>query len=56
MYRPTYPADHPVNTSVFFQEFSDYLESLVMCNELLSICGDFITHMDVPSDADTIRL
>ena len=56
MYRPTYSADHPVNTSVFFHEFSDYLESLVMCNELLLIYGDFITHMDVPSDADTIRL
>ena len=56
VYRPKYSADHPVNTSVFFHEFSDYLESLVMSNELLLICGDFITHMDVPSDADTIRL
>ena len=56
VYRPTYSADHPVSTSVFFHEFSDYLESLVMYNELLLICGDFITHMDVPSDADTIRL
>ena len=27
-----------------------------MCNELLLICGDFNVHMDVPSDADTIRL
>ena len=27
-----------------------------MCNELLLICGDFSIHMDVPSDADTIRL
>ena len=27
-----------------------------MCNELLLICGNFITHMDVLSDADTIRL
>ena len=27
-----------------------------MCNELLLICGDLNIHMDVPSDADTIRL
>ena len=40
----------------FFHEFSVYIESLVMCNELLLICGDFNIHMDVPSDADTIRL
>ena len=45
-----------MTTSVFFHEFSDYLESLVMCNELLLICGDFNVHMDVPLDADTIRL
>ena len=56
VYRPTYSADHPVTTSVFFHEFSDYLESLVMCNELLLICGDFNIQMGVPSDADTIRL
>ena len=31
-------------------------QSLVTCNELLLICGDFNIHMDVPSDADTIRL
>ena len=45
-----------MTTSAFFQEFSFYLESLVMCNELLLICGDFNIHVDVPSDADTIRL
>ena len=56
VHRPTYSADHLVTTSVFFHEFSDYIESLVMCNELLLICGDFNIHMDVPSDADTIRL
>ena len=56
VYRPTYSAEHPVTTSVFFHEFSVYLESLVTCNELLLICGDFNFHMDVPSDADTIRI
>ena len=56
VYRPKYSAEHPVTTSVFFHEFSVYLESLVMCNELLLICGDFNIHMDVRSDADTIRL
>ena len=43
-------------TSVFFDEFSVYVESLVMCNELLLIYGDFNIHIGVPSDADTIRL
>ena len=33
VYRPTYSAEHPV-TSVFFHEFSFYLESLVTCKEL----------------------
>ena len=56
VYRPTYSADHPVTTSVFFHEFSVYLESLVLCDELLLICGDFNVHVDFPSDADTIRL
>ena len=37
VYRPTYSAQHPVTTSVFFHELSVYLESLVMCNELLLI-------------------
>ena len=56
VYRPTYSAEHPVTTSVFFHEFSVYLELLVMCNELLLICGYFNIHMEVPSNADTIRL
>ena len=55
VYRPKYSADHPVTTGVFFHEISDYLDSLAMCNELLLICGDFNIHIDVPSDADTIR-
>ena len=56
VYRPTYSAEHAVTTSVFFHKFSVYLESLVMCNELLLICGVSNIHMDVPSAADTIRL
>ena len=45
-----------MTTIAFFHEFSVYLGSLVMCNELLLICGDFNIHRDVPSDADIIRL
>ena len=56
VYTPTYSVEHPVTTSVFFHEFSVYLKSLVMCNELLLICGDFNIHMDVPSDAVAIWL
>ena len=36
VYRPIHSADHPVTTSVFFHEFSNYLESLVMCNDFCS--------------------
>lgn len=39
-YRPPYSVKHPVSTSTFITEFSDYLESLVMSSEPLLILGD----------------
>mgnify|MGYP000034811139 CR=1 FL=1 len=32
VYRPPYSGEHKVPTSVFFDEFSAYLESLLLCN------------------------
>lgn len=49
VYRPPYSEDHPVTPSVFFREFADYLESVVMSKELLFVAGDFNFHMDVPT-------
>ena len=40
VYRPPYPQTHPVSSSVFFEEFSNLLESIVMCAEVLLISGD----------------
>lgn len=56
VYRPPYSAKHPVTTSTFFTEFSDYLESLVMSSEPLLILGDFNIQMDLPDDTDCRNL
>ena len=41
VYRPPYSSLHPVSTSVFFDEFSRFLENVVICPEALVISGDF---------------
>ena len=56
-YRPQNDADViRIPTSTFFSEFSEYLESVVMCEEQLIIVGDFNFHVDIPEDTDTIKL
>ena len=52
VYRPPYSVKHPVSTSTFITEFSDYLESLVMSSEPLLILGNFNIHMDLPDGTD----
>ena len=52
VYRPPYSVKHPVSTSTFITEFSDYLESLVMSSEPLLILCNFNIHMDLPDDTD----
>ena len=52
IYRPPYSEAHPVSPSTFFDEFSDYLETVVMCRELLLFAGDFNLHLDDPLDID----
>ena len=47
VYRPPYSSLHPVLTSVFFDEFSQFLENVVMCPEVLVISGDFNLHLDM---------
>ena len=53
VYRPPYSSLHPVSTSAFFDEFSQFLENVVMCPEALVISGDFNLHLDDLRDYDT---
>ena len=55
VYRPPYSQAHPVTPCIFFEEFSNYLESIVMCSEILIIAEDFNFHFNDQSDIDTKR-
>ena len=39
----------------FIDEFSEYLESLILCNDLLSLTGDFNIHVDDHNDPAACR-
>ena len=53
VYRSPYSSLHPVSASVFFNEFSQFLENVVMCPEVLVISGDINLHLDDFRDNDT---
>ena len=53
VYRPPYSTEHPISSSVFINELSDYLESVV--SGPLIIYGNFNFHMDVSHDSQTIH-
>ena len=55
IYCPPYSAAHPVTSSVFLDQFSVYLESVVMSPEPLLITGDFNIHVNVSRDPDAAR-
>lgn len=55
IYHIPYSQAHPVTTSVFFDEFTTYLESIIMSPEPLLITGDFNIHVNTPSDSDASR-
>ena len=46
VYRPPYSVTHPILPGKFFDEFSNYLEDIVLCPEMLLISGDFNFHLD----------
>ena len=46
VYRPPYSLAHAVTSNMFFEEFTSFLENVVMCPEILLITGDFNFHMD----------
>lgn len=53
IYRPPYSSNHPVPMSIFFADFSSFLEN-IMPSVLLLIAGDFNIHIDVPGNADSV--
>ena len=52
IYRPAYSAEHRITTPVFFMEFANYMETLLLCKEKLLITGDFNIHVDVSDQSD----
>ena len=52
VYCPPYSKEHPVPASIFFQDFSAFLETTVLCPKVLQVSGDFHFHLDDSSDAD----
>ena len=49
------PLDRRIPMTTFFTEFSDYLETIVLCKEQLVVVGDFNIHVDVPDDSDSTK-
>lgn len=56
IYRPPYSGVHPVTTSVFLEEYFEFLESTVFTANHLLITRDFNIHIDVTDDPDALRL
>ena len=55
IYRPPYSDKRKVPTTVFFREFSDYLESVLLSKEQILFNGDLNTFVDNPRDSDAIK-
>ena len=56
IYRPPYSDEHRVSTNVFFTEFSNYLESILLSKEQLPITGHFNIHVDFVDNPDSLKL
>ena len=52
LYRPTYSENHKVPTSVFLDEFAEFIPSVILAKENLVLIGDFNIHVDDPTDSD----
>ena len=50
IYRPPYSTNHPVTVNSFIDVFSEYLESVILSNDLLYLTGDFNIHVDDHND------
>ena len=54
VYRPPYSHAHPVTISTFITEFANFLESVVLVNERLLVCGDFNMHVNATCPMTTM--
>ena len=52
VYRIPYSANHPVSSSVFFEEFAAYLETTLLIPDRLLIAGDLNFRIDCVEDRD----
>ena len=55
VYRPPYSVAHPILPGRFFDEFSNYLETIVLSPEILLISGDFNFHLDDMANTNTMK-
>ncbi len=55
IYHPPYSALHPVTIQSFFQQFSGYLETVILSPEPLLICGDFNIHVEIADNPDAVK-
>ena len=55
IYRPPYSDKRKVPTTVFFREFSDYLEPVLLCKEQILFAGDLSIHIDNLHDSDALK-
>ena len=55
IYLPPYSTNHPVTVNGFIDEFSEYLESVILSNDLLCLTGDFKIHVDDHNDPAACR-
>ena len=53
--RPPYSINHSVTVNSFIDEFSEYLESVILSNELLFLTGDFNFQVDDHDDPTACR-
>ena len=55
VYRRPYSSNHPVTANAFIEEFSQYLETIIMSTDPLLITGDFNIHVNSKSDNDVLN-
>ena len=56
VYRPQSDSDnHRIPMTTCFNDFSDHLETIILCKEPLVIVGDFNIHVDVLSNSDSTK-
>ena len=55
IYRLPYSTNHPVTVNSFIDEFSEYLESVILSNDLLCLTGNFNIHVDDHNDPAACR-